>query len=84
MTALPAYVPAPAIGSLVALPADAPFCYCCRRNAGYVGIVQAVQRDIRSGRVLTVTCHWYDTNWTRLANDVHPVGHLAPWSPPVR
>lgn len=78
---LPPYLPAPAIGSLLTVPADAKFCYCCARYRGYVGIVRRVQRDVRSGRVLSVTCSWYDDMWRPIANDLVPVGHLVPWVP---
>jgi hypothetical protein len=78
---LPPYLPAPAIGSLVTVPTDAKFCYCCARYRGWVGVVIGVQRDIRSGRVLSVSCQWYDDMWRRVANDLVGIGHVASWVP---
>lgn len=78
------YPAAPAVGSLVYVPGTS---FSGRPSAsvfaGLVGIVQSVQRDVRSGRVLSVGAHWFDSSWRRVANDVAPVRHLLPWSPGV-
>lgn len=84
---LPAYLPAPAVGSLVYVPgttfAPRRSCYCCRGYVGQIGIVRSVQRDIRTGRVLTVACSWFDLDFRPLGSGPVGVGHVLPWSPRV-
>jgi hypothetical protein len=79
-----AYPAAPAVGSLVTAAPRDTFCRCCWAYRDRVGIVTAVQRDIRTGRVISVSAKWYDADWRQLPSDTLPAGHLVPWSPPAR
>jgi len=86
---LPAYVPALPVGSLVFVPGSSSD-PALRRSVtalsgmrGLVGIVSSVQRDVRSGRVLSYGCSWYDLTWRLVCTGPVAASTVSPWSPGV-
>lgn len=78
-----AYRTAPAVGSLVQIPADLAT-PVTRHFVGSFGIVQSVIRDVRSGRVVMVSCAWFTEDFRPTFRAPVPVGQLVDWAPPVR
>lgn len=82
-----AYAPVPAVGSLVYVPGTSysrpGWSYASVGCRGLIGIVASVSRDIRSGRVVSLNCRWFDLNYRLVFVDSVPPRAVLPWSPGV-
>jgi hypothetical protein len=82
-----AYAPVAPVGSLVYVPGSGSarpgWSYASVGYRGLIGVVSSYSRDLRSGRVVSLNCSWFDLDFRLVfTGPVAPLAVLA-WSPRV-
>jgi hypothetical protein len=82
-----AYAPTFPVGSLVCVPgvgrAAAGWSYASVGYRGLIGVVSSVSRDLRSGRVVSLNCSWFDLNYRLVFTGPVAPRAVVAWSPGV-
>lgn len=83
-----AYAPVAPVGSLVYVPGTSfsPGGSVSPSDLGYrgrIGIIRSYSRDIRSGRVLSLNCVWFDLTWRPVGTGPVSLRAVSAWSPGV-